>query len=332
MLSLGLTGGIAAGKSLLSTRFRQLGAVVIDADQLARDAVAPGTTGLSAVVEHFGAHLLLPDGSLDRPQLGSLVFADPAAREALNAIVHPRVRAAAKALKDSAAPGAIVVQDIPLLVETGQGANFHLVVVVEAPLDVRVARMMGTRGMSREDALARMDAQASDEERAAAADVVIVNDGDAGQALAAVDALWHGRLLPFAANLAAGRPADWPAAPPHRSGGSQLAGPGRHGWRPRVRRLWGRPAVAVDHIGATAVAGRPAPDVLELRVQLRPDADTEAVIAPLAAAGFPMTGRAGGGGSVHWSADPGRPATLAVVVGALVQDRRDKRGGLDLAG
>ena len=105
MLSLGLTGGIAAGKSLLSTRFRELGAVVIDADLLARDAVAPGTAGLAEVVAHFGPDLLLPDGSLDRPRLGALVFADPAERQALNDIVHPRVRAAAQALKRDAGPG-----------------------------------------------------------------------------------------------------------------------------------------------------------------------------------------------------------------------------------
>lgn len=319
MLSLGLTGGIAAGKSLLSTRFRELGAVVIDADQLAREVVAPGTAGLAEVVAHFGPHLLLPDGSLDRPQLGSLVFAEPAAREALNAIIHPRVRAAAQAQKDQAGPGAIVVQDIPLLVETGQGANFHLVVVVQASLETRVARMMGARGMSRADALARMAAQASDEERAAAADVVIANDGSPQRALAEVDALWHGRLLPFAANLAAGRAAGGTAtAPVVPADPSWPAQAGR--LAARVRAAVGEPAVAVDHVGATAVAGQAAPDVLELQVQLRTKADLAAAIAPLAAAGFPRTGQQEGGGSLHASADPGRPAALAVVVGALVQE------------
>lgn len=211
MLSLGLTGGIAAGKSLLTNRFRELGAVVVDADQLARDVVAPGTPGLAAVVATFGDRILSPDGSLNRPKLGSVVFADPAARESLNAIVHPRVRAAANALKADAGARAIVVQDIPLLVESGQAAGFHLVVVVQAPREERIARMVRDRGMSREDALARMAAQASDGQRAAAADVLILNDGSPEAAVAQLDRLWQERLLPFAANLTAERSAPLPA-------------------------------------------------------------------------------------------------------------------------
>lgn len=207
MLSLGLTGGIAAGKSLLATRFRELGAVLIDADHLAREAVALDTPGLAAVAAHFGPEILLADGTLDRGQLGSLVFADPAARAALNAIVHPIVRAAAHALKRGAGPGSIVVQDIPLLVESGQGADFHLVVVVQAPVEERVARMLRDRGMSVADAMARIAAQASDAQRAAVADVLIVNDGDPQQTCTVLDELWHGRLLPFARNVAAQRPA-----------------------------------------------------------------------------------------------------------------------------
>ncbi|WP_083508692.1 dephospho-CoA kinase [Arthrobacter alpinus] len=204
MLSLGLTGGIAAGKSLLANRFRELGAVVIDADQLAREVVAPGSPGLAAVVERFGRGILLPDGSLDRPKLGSIVFADDGHRLALNAIVHPLVRSAADSLKFDAGPGAIVVQDIPLLVESGQGANFHLVVVVQAPREERIARMVRDRGMSEADAMARMSAQASDDERAAVADVLIHNDGSPERAVAQLDAVWHQRLVPFAANMAAG--------------------------------------------------------------------------------------------------------------------------------
>ncbi|MHA7304665.1 dephospho-CoA kinase [Arthrobacter sp. TMN-49] len=314
MLSLGLTGGIAAGKSLLATRFRELGAVVIDADQLAREAVAPGAVGLAEVVAHFGPHILLPDGSLDRPLLGSLVFTDPSERQTLNAIIHPRVRAAAQALKNDAGPGAIVVQDIPLLVETGQGANFHLVVVVQASTGTRVARMMGNRGMARADALARLAAQASDEERAAAADVIIVNDGSPQRALAELDALWHGRLLPFAANLAAGLPASnvagttsahtVPADPSWPAQAARLAA--------RVKAAVGESAVSVDHVGATSIPGQAARDVVELHLQLRTAADTPAATAPLAGAGFPLTGRLDGGGSLHVSADPGRPATLAV--------------------
>lgn len=318
MLSLGLTGGIAAGKSLLSTRFRELGAVVIDADQLARDVVAPGTAGLAQVVAQFGQNFLLPDGTLDRPKLGSLVFADPSKRQALNAIIHPRVRTAAQLLKDQAGPGTIVVQDIPLLVETGQSAAFHLVVVVQASAETRVARMMATRGMSQVEAQARMDAQASDAERAAAADVVIANDGGPEQAIAALDALWHGRLLPFAANLAAGLPAAGPPAtqtvpadPSWPAQAARLAA--------RVKTALGELAVSVDHIGATAVSGRPAPDVLELQVQVGTAEDLLAAIAPLAAVGFPLSGRTSGGGLLHASADPGRPATVTAVAPALAQ-------------
>ncbi|POH72365.1 dephospho-CoA kinase [Arthrobacter glacialis] len=318
MLSLGLTGGIAAGKSLLSTRFRELGAVVIDADQLAREVVAPGTPGLAQVVAQFGQNFLLPDGSLDRLKLGSLVFADPSQRQALNAIIHPRVRAAAQSMKDQAGPGAIVVQDIPLLVETGQGAAFHLVVVVQASAETRVARMMATRGMSREDAQARMDAQASDAERAAAADVVIANDGDPQQAIAALDALWHGRLLPFAANLADGQPAAGPLTPQNVPAdprwpvqAARLAA--------RVKTAVGELAVSVDHIGATSVPGQPAPDVLELQVQVRTAEDLLAAMAPLAAAGFPLSGRTSGGGSLHVSADPGRAATVTALAQAPAQ-------------
>lgn len=277
MLSLGLTGGIAAGKSLLTARFRELGAVVVDADLLAREAVAPGSPGLAAVADRFGAGILLPDGSLDRPKLGAIVFSEPAARESLNAIVHPLVRSAAAALKDGARPGDVVVQDIPLLVETGQGADFHLVVVVQAPLEERVARMVRDRGMSREDALARVDAQASDAERAAAADVVIMNDGTPEQAVAALDELWHGRLLPFAANLAAGVPA--------RHGNPKAAAAGSAvRLLARIRRAVGTAATVVEGTGGPAGPG-PDSDV-GFRVRPTPGTELQTLLGQLALAGY----------------------------------------------
>ena len=161
MLKIGLTGGIASGKSVAASRLRELGAVVIDADALAREVVEPGTPGLAQVVAAFSRAILTPDGGLDRPKLGALVFGNPERLAVLNGIIHPLVRERAAALAAGAPKGAVVVQDIPLLVETGQGANFHLVLVVDAPDDVRVQRMVQHRHMTAEEARARMAAQAA---------------------------------------------------------------------------------------------------------------------------------------------------------------------------
>lgn len=191
MLNVGLTGGIAAGKSAVATRLKELGAVLIDADAIARAVVEPGTPGLAAVVEAFGPQILGPDGSLDRPALGALVFADEPAREKLNSIVHPLVRAQALALRATAAPDSVVVQDIPLLVETGQASDFAVVLVVVAPLTERLRRMTEDRGMTLADAQARIDAQATDEQRAAVADEIIDNSGTLEQLRARVDEIWE---------------------------------------------------------------------------------------------------------------------------------------------
>jgi dephospho-CoA kinase len=194
MFRVGLTGGIAAGKSVALDRFAELGAFVIDADVLAREAVAPGTVGLDRVVETFGTDVLAPDGSLDRARLGALVFGDEAARAALNAIVHPEVRrlsAEREALVAARDPRAVVVHDIPLLVETGQADTFHLVVVVVAPAELRLRRLVESRGMTESDARARIAAQASDAERLAAADVTLDGSGTPDALRAEVDALWE---------------------------------------------------------------------------------------------------------------------------------------------
>ena len=173
----GLTGGVASGKSTVSAMLVELGAVLIDADALARQVVARGTPGLAAVVAEFGTGLLTAEGDLDRPAMGALVFDDEAARRRLEAIVHPLVRESAAELEADAPEDAVVVHDIPLLAETGQAAGFDAVVVVHAPAEVQLARMVTDRGWTREQAEARIAAQASAEERLAVATHVIDNAG-----------------------------------------------------------------------------------------------------------------------------------------------------------
>lgn len=193
MLRIGLTGGIAAGKSVVERRFAELGAVVIDHDALAREVVAPGTVGLERIVEAFGPGVLSPDGTLDRPALGTVVFADDAALRTLEGIIHPEVRRLAAELEAAAvarAHRAVVVHDIPLLVETGQQDRFGLVVVVDAPAEQRVRRLMDDRHLTEAEARARVSAQASDEAHRAAADVVLDGTHTDDDLRAQVDALW----------------------------------------------------------------------------------------------------------------------------------------------
>lgn len=191
---IGLTGGIGSGKSSVARRLAELGAWVVDADQLAREVVAPGTPGLAAVLREFGDDVRAPDGSLDRARLGQRVFTDPDARHRLNAIVHPLVAARSAELMASAPPGAVLVYDVPLLVENGLASAYDLVVVVEAPVEERLDRLTRDRGMSEQQGRDRIAAQATDEQRRAVADVVIVNDGTLEQLAARVDTLWRERL------------------------------------------------------------------------------------------------------------------------------------------
>ncbi|MEZ5092437.1 dephospho-CoA kinase [Nocardioides sp.] len=176
-MRVGLTGGVASGKTSVGELLVEHGAVLIDADLLAREVVAPGTTGLEEVVAAFGTEVLDPEGALDRPALGALVFADEAARRRPEAIIHPRVRARAAELEAAAPAGALVVHDIPLLVETGQADAFDAVIVVDAPAELQVQRMVGSRGLTVAEAEARIAAQATREERLAAATYVIDNTG-----------------------------------------------------------------------------------------------------------------------------------------------------------
>jgi len=323
VLHVGLTGGIGAGKSTVATRLAEHGAVVVDSDQLAREVVGPGTAGLAAVVEAFGAGILTPDGSLDRPGLAKLVFNDDDARARLNAIVHPLVRARAVELVAAARPEAVLVHDIPLLVENGLAPGFHLVIVVDAPAELRIRRL-AERGMAEDDARARIGAQASEQQRRAAADVWLDNSGWPDEVNAATDALWAERLVPFEANVRL-----------HRGLRSQprLVEPDLT-WPRQADRLAARLSLAAgerllraDHVGSTAVPGLPAKDVIDLQLSVRSLADADALRESLADAGFPWLPDLTSDDPkpsnpdprawekrVHSSADPGRLANVHVRV------------------
>lgn len=191
MLRVALTGGIGSGKSTVGAMLAERGAVVIDADVLAREVVAPGTPGLADILVAFGPGVVDGDGALDRRALAQRAFDDPAARQRLEAIIHPRVRARAAEIEAKTAEDAVVVHDIPLLVETGQAGQFDVVVVVDCPPDVQVERLTRQRGMSRAEAQSRITAQASRAQRLAVADRVIENSGSLEQLRAAVDQLWR---------------------------------------------------------------------------------------------------------------------------------------------
>jgi dephospho-CoA kinase len=203
MLRIGLTGGIGSGKSTVAALLAARGAVVVDADRIAREVVEPGTPGLAAVVGVFGPGVLAGDGSLDRAALAAIVFADPEARARLDGIVHPLVRARAREVIGQAAPDAVVVQDVPLLVETGQAGAHDLVLVVQTDLEARVARLL-QRGLSEDDARARIAAQATDEQRRAVADVVLDNSGGPEALAEQVDRFWAERVLPRSGAAAGG--------------------------------------------------------------------------------------------------------------------------------
>lgn len=195
MYVIGLTGGIASGKSVVATRLAELGAVHIDADLLAREVVEPGTPALERIAEEFGPDVVAEDGRLDRAALGAIVFSDETKRLALNGITHPAVWTRAEELLARARhddPQAVVVYDVPLLVEASaeRPMAFDLVVVVQADTETRISRMVDLRGMSRDEAARRLSAQATDAERLAVADVVIDNNGTLDETLRQVDAVW----------------------------------------------------------------------------------------------------------------------------------------------
>lgn len=320
MLRVGLTGGIGSGKSTVAGRLGELGAVIVDADRIAREVVAPGTQGLAAVVEEFGPGILAPDGTLDRPALSRIVFADDDRRAALNGIIHPLVYARRSELVAAAPHDAIVVEDIPLLVENSRGKGFPLVIVVHAPAGERVRRIAATRAMTEEDAWARVRAQADDDSKRAAADVWLDNSGTPEATLAAVDSVWTTRLVPFEANLRAGRRAE-------RSARAVLTSPDPT-WSGQAARLTervgyhaGRRILRADHIGSTSVPGLAAKDVIDLQVVCEDLPTAEEVASSLTGAGLVRmpgrwwdTGRDGVAydKAMACNADPGRAANVHV--------------------
>jgi dephospho-CoA kinase len=190
---IGLTGGIASGKSVVAQRLAEHGAIHIDADQLARDVVAPGMPALTLIKQRFGSGVIAEDGSLNRSALGAVIFSEPEARLALNEITHPAVQDLARQRFAEAPAGSVVVYDVPLLVEASKDRSYHrfdLIVVVTAETEVRIGRMTGLRGLTREEAVHRLNSQATDAERLAIADVVIDSNGTLAETLEQADALW----------------------------------------------------------------------------------------------------------------------------------------------
>lgn len=318
MLSVGLTGGIGAGKSTVARHLAALGAVVLDADHVAREVVAPGTPGLAAVTARFGPGILGPHGGLDRGALAALVFADAEARAALNAVVHPLVARRTAELARALPPDSVVVHDIPLLVENHLAARYHLVVVVDAEVSVRTARLVRDRGMPPGEAERRIAAQASAAERRGVADVWLDNDGAPALLRTRVEDLWRRRLLPFEENLRAGRVA--PAAPPADpalGGGTSREASLRAA--ARVAETLGRRACLVripapPRTGQDLPPAGRAPAVMTARVEIRltPGTDPARCARDLAAAGFPRRTDVHVLGA-HGAADPGQPAHLRVV-------------------
>jgi len=310
MLRVGLTGGIGSGKSTVAQRFRQLGAVVVDADQLAREVVAVGSSGLAAVRERFGDGVIAADGSLDRRALGEVVFADPRARRDLEAITHPLIDERTRLLVQLAEPGRIVVHDVPLLVELRLSGAYHLTVVVDADPDVRMARLTGQRGLTEADARARIAAQATHRQRREAADAWLSNDGPVKELLAQVDALWRDRIVLFNDNLMSGERS-------HRSDVPTMVAYD-DAWPSQAARLIGRislalgavpgsGAVTTEHIGSTSVPGLCGKDVIDLQVGVRrlSDADAPEFVKALADKGFPRSDGNDGDTPHPWAPDPG---------------------------
>ena len=328
VLWVGLTGGIGAGKSAASSSLADCGAVLVDADRIAREVVEPGTAGLEAVVAEFGPEVLQPDGALDRAALGATVFGDDDARRRLNAIVHPRIGARTAELAEQAEQSGarVLVHDVPLLVEGSLAPAYHLVVVVEAPRADRLHRLTALRGMAEDDARARMSAQADDDARRDLADVLLRNDAGLEELDAQVRQAWSDRIAPYAENLRRGTWAERGPVlltdhdPDWARQGRRLV--------ERLRLVCGERAVRVDHVGSTAVPGLAAKDVIDLQVELGSQDDVEALAVPLAEAGFPRRDDVDGDPPrpeldpdpasywkrLHRSADPGRHANVHVRV------------------
>jgi dephospho-CoA kinase len=324
MLRIGLTGGIGAGKSTVSTAFAQCGGVIVDGDVISREVVQPGTEGLAALVDHFGHDILLPDGALNRPALAAKAFADEEQRARLNAIVHPLVATRRAEIVAAVAHDQVIVEDIPLLVESQMAPLFPLVVVVHADPDVRLHRLITIRGMDAADARARIAAQAKDEQRRRVADVWLDNSGSEGHLVEQARELWYQRILPFAHNLTTGTPAP-------ESGLLVAADPN---WPDQAARILarlntscGHRAVRIDHIGSTAIAGLDARDVIDVQITVASLEMADELADALRQAGYPRvdsvtadvrfadaTDSALWHKRFHASADPGRPTHIHIRV------------------
>ena len=338
MLRIGLTGGIGAGKSAVSTTFSQCGGVIVDGDVIAREVVEPGTEGLASLVDAFGEDILLPDGALDRPALAAKAFANDEERKKLNGIVHPLVgkrRAEIiEAVRGGDASDVVVVEDIPLLVESGMAPLFPLVVIVHADEELRLRRLVEQRGMSEDDARARIAAQADDEQRRAVADIWMDNSGSQDDLAQRARDVWNNRILPFAHNLSERQIARAPA---------RLA-PADPTWPDQARRIinrlqttCGHRALRVDHIGSTAVPEFDAKDVIDIQVTVESLDVADELAEPLLSAGYPrlehITQDAAKTDArstvpgfdhsddaglwhkrIHASADPGRPTNVHIRV------------------
>ena len=330
MLRIGLTGGIGAGKSAVSATFSERGGVVVDGDVISREVVEPGTEGLAALVEAFGDGILLPDGALDRPALAAKAFSNDESRATLNAIVHPLVGKRRSEIIAAVPEDSVVVEDIPLLVESGMAPFFPLVVVVYADAELRVKRLVEHRGMAEADARARIAAQADDAQRRTVADIWLDNSGSSEVLIERAREVWDQRIMPFARNISAREVVRAPV---------RLA-PADPTWPDQARRIvnrlktaCGAKALRVDHIGSTAVAGLDAKDTIDVQVTVESLSAADELVEPLLSAGYPRiehitadllkpqsrstVARYDHGDDpglwqkrIHGSADPGRPTNV----------------------
>ena len=320
----------------MSSTFSELGGIVVDGDVISREVVEPGTEGLAKLVDAFGERILSDDGSLNRPALATIAFSDDEKRQTLNGIVHPLVAERRSELIASAVQAEknpVIVEDIPLLVESGMAPMFPLVVIVNADEDLRVKRLIEHRGFSEQDARARIAAQATEEQRRAVADVWLDNSGSTGELVEQARALWHQRILPFAHNLDGGEPArsqpvlvkhdpSWPDQ------ASRIVA--------RLNTACGHRAVRIDHIGSTAVPFMDAKDVIDVQVTVASLDAADELAEALTGTGYvrmPVTADESKPDArstvaefdhtnsaslwhkrVHCSADPGRPTNVHVRV------------------
>ncbi|MDT5094400.1 MAG: dephospho-CoA kinase [Mycobacterium sp.] len=333
MLRIGLTGGIGAGKSTVSATFAECGGVIVDGDVIAREVVEPGTEGLAMLVDAFGDDILLPDGALNRPALATKAFADDEKRQTLNGIVHPLVARRRSEIIASVSEDKVVVEDIPLLVESGMAPLFPLVVIVNADPEVRVKRLI-KRGMTESDARARIAAQATEEQRRAVADVWLDNSGSEGELVERARDLWCRRILPFAHNLQNHRTVRAPYVlvaydPTWPEQAARIVA--------RLRTACGHNAFRVDHIGSTAVPGLDAKDVVDVQVTVRSIEVADEIADALTTAGYPRIAEITTDSvhddarstvaefdhdndpalwqkRIHAASDPGRPANVHVRV------------------